>query len=73
ELKDYDEKGDLLETLSVYVEENGDVNKAAGKLFIHRNTLRYRLERISELTNKDPRKLSDLVELYVAILQYKIQ
>ncbi|MEE6134428.1 sugar diacid recognition domain-containing protein [Priestia flexa] len=72
-LKDYDEKGDLLETLSVYVEENGDVNKAASRLFIHRNTLRYRLERISELTNKDPRKLSDLVELYVAILQYKIQ
>jgi carbohydrate diacid regulator len=45
------------------------MNKVAGRLFIHRNTLRYRLERIAELTNKDPRKVKDLLELYLSILQ----
>jgi carbohydrate diacid regulator len=57
----------------VYVEENGDVNKVAGRLFIHRNTLRYRLERIAELTNKDPRNVKDLLELYLSILQNQIK
>ncbi|KGM46015.1 sugar diacid recognition domain-containing protein [Neobacillus niacini] len=73
QLKKQDKKGELLETLMVYVEENGDVNKAVGRLFIHRNTLRYRLERIAELTNKDPRNLKDLLELYLSILQNQIK
>lgn len=73
QLKHHDKKGELLETLVVYVEENGDVNKVAGRLFIHRNTLRYRLDRITELTNKDPRKVKDLLELYLSILQNKIK
>ncbi|TRZ40315.1 hypothetical protein CEQ21_05100 [Niallia circulans] len=70
--KKHDKKGELLETLLMYVEENGDVNKVAGKLFIHRNTLRYRLERINELTGKDPRKLKELVELYLSVLQNQL-
>ncbi|MFP7298926.1 CdaR family transcriptional regulator [Neobacillus niacini] len=72
-LKQHDKKGELLETLAVFIEENGDVNKVAGRLFIHRNTLRYRLVRIAELTNKDPRKIKDLLELYLSILQNQIK
>ena len=71
-LKHQDKKGELLETLLMYVEENGDVNKVASKLFIHRNTLRYRLERINELTGKNPRKLKELVELYLSLLQNQL-
>ncbi len=71
-LKQSDKKGELLETLLMYVEKDGDANKVAASLFIHRNTLRYRLERISELTGKDPRKLKDLVELYLSILHDKL-
>ena len=73
QLKQQDKKGELLETLAAYIEENGDVNQTAGKLFIHRNTLRYRLDRITDLTNKDPRKVKDLLELYLSILQNQIQ
>ncbi|UPO90778.1 sugar diacid recognition domain-containing protein [Niallia sp. Man26] len=71
-LKQQDKKGELLETLLMYVEENGDVNKVAARLFIHRNTLRYRLERINELTGKDPRKIKELVELYLSVLQNQL-
>lgn len=72
QLKELDKKGELLETLLVYVEENGDINKVVERLFIHRNTLRYRFERITELTTKDPRKVKDLLELYLSILQHQI-
>ncbi|WP_158587534.1 sugar diacid recognition domain-containing protein [Neobacillus notoginsengisoli] len=72
-LKQQDKNRELLETLKVYIEENGEVNKVAEKLFIHRNTLRYRLERITDLTNKDPRKTKDLFDLYLSILQNKIK
>lgn len=73
QLKQHDKKGELLQTLLIYIQENGDMNRAAGKLFIHRNTLRYRLDRITDLTNKDPRKVKDLLELYLSILQNQIK
>ncbi|MBU5436962.1 PucR family transcriptional regulator ligand-binding domain-containing protein [Tissierella sp. MSJ-40] len=48
---DYDKTTDmkLMETLKVLIEENFNAKKAAKKLFIHYNTLRYRIERIKEL------------------------
>ncbi|WP_040206744.1 sugar diacid recognition domain-containing protein [Neobacillus jeddahensis] len=73
QLKEQDKKGELLETLFVYVEENGDTQKVVERLFIHRNTLRYRLERITDLTKKDPRKVKDLLELYLSIIQNQIK
>jgi carbohydrate diacid regulator len=73
QLLQQDKKGELLETLVAYIEENGDMNKVANRLYIHRNTLRYRLERITEFTQKDPRKVKDLLELYLSILQNQIK
>ena len=70
---DHDKKGELLQTLLAFIEENGDMNNAARKLYIHRNTLRYRLEKILELTGKDPRQLKDLLILYLSVLQNKLK
>ncbi|MED4236801.1 sugar diacid recognition domain-containing protein [Priestia megaterium] len=71
-LKEYDKKKELIETLTIYIEENGEGSTAAKKLFIHRNTLSYRLDKIQSITGKDPRKVKDLLELYVALLLSKI-
>lgn len=71
-LKEYDKKKELIETLTTYIEENGEGSTAAKKLFIHRNTLSYRLDKIQDITGKDPRKVKDLFELYVALLLSKI-
>jgi purine catabolism regulator len=48
---EYDKTTDmkLMETLRVLIEENLNAKKAAEKLFIHYNTLRYRIDRIKEL------------------------
>jgi DNA-binding PucR family transcriptional regulator len=51
----YDEQyeTDLLLTLSTYLDCDGNVANTAGKLFTHRHTIRYRLERVRELTGHD--------------------
>jgi carbohydrate diacid regulator len=67
-----DKKGDLVHTLEAYIREGGELNKVAESLFIHRNTLRYRLEKIAELTGKDPRNIKELMELYMAKLLHDI-
>jgi len=63
-----DPKGELSETLKAIITTNGDMNGAAQKLYIHRNTLRYRLDKITEITGKDPRKMTDLLHLYFSYL-----
>lgn len=51
ELRRYDEENhtDLLNTLCVFLGRNCDLNEAAGLLYIHRNTLLYRLRRIEKI------------------------
>jgi purine catabolism regulator len=41
---------ELIHTLQVYFEHNGNLSQAAEALFVHRNTLIYRMDRIASLT-----------------------
>lgn len=43
----------LVETLRVYLTHGGNMLRTANALYIHRNTLQYRLERISQITGKN--------------------
>lgn len=61
----------LLETLFTYFEMNGNVSQTAEKLFIHRNTLQYRFRKIKEITSFDIYHIDDLVQLRLAVLQYR--
>jgi len=61
-------KLELIQTIQVYVEENGDINNVASRLSIHRNTLSYRLERIKQLTGKNPKILLELFELLCGLI-----
>jgi sugar diacid utilization regulator len=51
----YDEQydTDLVRTLESFLEADGNVAKTAEKLFTHRHTIRYRLERVRDLTGLD--------------------
>ncbi|TCS84200.1 sugar diacid recognition domain-containing protein [Tepidibacillus fermentans] len=68
-----DKKGELQQTLKVFIEENGEINKTAERLFIHRNTLHYRLDKMKEITGKDPKKLNELIELYTSMLIHTLR
>jgi DNA-binding PucR family transcriptional regulator len=45
-----DGAGDLLATLTSYLDASGSIEGAARALFVHPNTVRYRLRRVSEIT-----------------------
>ena len=59
----------LFQTLKTYINQNGNPTGTAQELIIHRNTLYYRLDRIKQLTGKDPTKILDLFELTYLLLQ----
>lgn len=70
-LMEYDEANgsDLVNTIRTWLDAFGDVRAAAAALFIHPNTLRYRLRRISELIDLD---LNDPEQRFAAMLQLRI-
>lgn len=63
-------QGDLIRTLNGFFEANGNLAKAASDLDVHRNTLVYRLDRISELTGLD---LNDPENRLILHLALKVQ
>ena len=60
ELQQHDRQGQLQKTIEAYLLLNCDPVKTCQELHIHRNTLRYRLEKINELTSIDINKFYDL-------------
>ncbi|GBF77213.1 hypothetical protein PA598K_05748 [Paenibacillus sp. 598K] len=56
------------DTLRVYQAHGLSLKAAAEALFLHKNTLQYRLDKISRKTGLDPRRYVDSVELYIALL-----
>ena len=46
-------RGDLVRTLRVYFASGANATKAADRLFLHRNSMLYRLDRIRALTGLD--------------------
>lgn len=60
-------QSDLIRTLNGFFEANGNLAKAAQDLDVHRNTLVYRLERISELTGLDLDEADNRLILHLAL------
>jgi len=56
----------LTETLDAYLDAGGAIEACARKLFVHPNTVRYRLKRIAEFTGRDPTVPRDAYVLRVA-------
>ncbi|MGY4650099.1 PucR family transcriptional regulator [Mycobacterium sp. URHB0021] len=56
----------LTETLDAYLDSGGAIEACARKLFVHPNTVRYRLKRIADFTGRDPMLPRDAYVLRVA-------
>jgi carbohydrate diacid regulator len=57
----------LLETLKAFFDNNLSISKTSQVIYIHRNTLLYRLRRVKEITSLDPKKFDDAVQLRMAL------
>jgi DNA-binding PucR family transcriptional regulator len=59
----------LVDTLRAWLDAFGDVNAAAATLYVHPNTFRYRLRRLSEVGGLD---LNDPESRFAAMLQLRV-
>jgi DNA-binding PucR family transcriptional regulator len=58
----------LIETLATYLEQGSSLEATARLLFVHPNTVRYRLKRVTELTDYNPSVGRDGFTLWVAMI-----
>ena len=68
-LRAHDEQNgtELERTLRMFLGNDGHWATTAAELYIHVNTLRNRLARITELTGRDVTRLEDRVDLFLAL------
>ncbi|TCN55007.1 DNA-binding PucR family transcriptional regulator [Rhodococcus sp. SMB37] len=57
----------LLETLEVFLECDGSWRRAADRLHVHLNTVRYRIGRVEALTGRDLGRTGDRLDVYFAL------
>ncbi|MFC7342972.1 PucR family transcriptional regulator [Saccharopolyspora griseoalba] len=58
---------ELLRTLRVFLEHSGSWSRCAQQLHLHVNTLRYRVQRIEQLTGRDLSDFPTRVDFYLAL------
>jgi hypothetical protein len=65
----YDERhrAELLPTLREFLACSGSWNACAARMYVHVNTVRYRIRRIEELTGRDLSCLDDQVDFFLAL------
>lgn len=68
-LKDYKKISnvDLIETLKVFFQNKQNYTKTGQDLFVHANTIRYRIEQVEHLCNVDFSNYLDVLNLQVAL------
>ncbi|MGH2366214.1 MAG: helix-turn-helix domain-containing protein [Chloroflexota bacterium] len=74
ELADYDRKtgSHLMQTLEGFFTHNGNLSKTAEVLYVHRNTLMYRLNRIQELTGVSLDDAETRFDLQLALKMHRV-
>jgi purine catabolism regulator len=64
-LVEYDKENgtNLVETMEAYFRQNGNITEAAKELFVHRNTLIYRIDKIKMILDSDLKDSEELLEI----------
>ncbi len=62
---------ETLSTINRFFDDNLNVSETSRNLFIHRNTLVYRLDKLQKLTDLDLRKFDDAVAFKIALMVLK--
>jgi DNA-binding PucR family transcriptional regulator len=64
---------DLVPTLATYLDRGGKYDETAQALSIHRNTLRYRLSRIAEISGHDLADTETKLNLHLATRAWRLR
>mgnify|MGYP003574898227 CR=1 FL=1 len=65
-------RSDLVRSLEVFLAKNRSWEAASLSLHVHRQTLRYRLSRVTDLTGRRMDSMDDLVDLHMALRIHRI-
>lgn len=70
-LREYDKQHntDLYDILYVYILNDGNIQKTAQDFYVHRNTVRYKINKIKELTSLD---FTDILDISNILVSYRI-
>jgi purine catabolism regulator len=68
----HENKNEFIRTLEAFFENNGNLSRTAEVLFIHRNTLSYRLKQISEITRLDLKNCDTGLAVQLALRIYRM-
>lgn len=73
-LESYDQlhKANLLRTLEVYIQHDSNMNEAAKQLYVHTNTLHYRIKRISEIGGIQLTNVHEKLSIYLDLKVRKL-
>jgi DNA-binding PucR family transcriptional regulator len=68
-LRDYDARrgAELLPTLVSFLDCDGSWSACAAQMYVHVNTVRYRIGRVEALTGRDLSALADRVDFFLAL------
>ncbi|WP_423409588.1 PucR family transcriptional regulator [Heyndrickxia sp. MSNUG] len=67
-LEAFEEDRELMSTIKVFLESNSNASLAAKKLYVHRNTLQYRMDKFMEKTGVQLKDFDTAVMVYLACL-----
>ena len=67
------EKGtDLTDVLKLYLQNDGSITRTASKMFVHRNTVNYKINQASKILNMDLGSLENRMQLMLAFLVHEM-
>src|SRR5699024_3166743 len=62
----------LVDTLDTYLDAGGSIERCARELYVHPNTVRYRLRKVATVTGRDPANARDAYVLRVAFSVHRM-
>ena len=72
ELYDVHHKTDFSQTLLTYLECGRSINRTAKKMYLHKNTVNYRIQRIKDLFDIDYDDGETLLYIYLSLKLYDV-
>ncbi len=65
---DQEKDTDLTSVLKLYLQNDGSITRTASKMFVHRNTVNYKINQASKILNMDLGRLDNRMQLMLAFL-----
>lgn len=70
-LQETNQDEELLKTIQIFLECNSNTTLAAKKMYMHRNSLQYRIDKFIEKTSIDVKQFDGALSVYLTLLQKK--